>query len=352
MRILFGIFDWGFGHATRDTPIIDALLKKGHSVDIICTGKALALLKKIYGDRCAYHDVPSVVSPFTSSRFFMAGFMYRMPSMLMSLRKARRISAAIIKKGDYDRVISDCRYDVYDRVDNSFLINHQLRFKSVPGAEHFAEKWLARRMSRYGKVMVPDFPGRGIAGRLCHDLRYYPSSRIEYIGVLSHVRRQRSKKDVDYFISLSGVEPQRTILEKEILSQVSGLKGNIVVAAANPDAPHMRKEGGVTIYGFLQPHEQAAMMNRAKCIVTRSGYTTLMEVCELGIEKALLIPTPGHTEQEYLADFHAESGAFARASQHKLDLVKDVGRAMACTGWRCPWTTGQTIKNVIRVIDA
>jgi hypothetical protein len=47
-----------------------------------------------------------------------------------------------------------------------------------------------------------------------------------------------------------------------------------------------------------------------------------MDYLSLG-SKALLIPTPGQTEQEYLAQYHLELGNFYSVKQDQLDLVRD-----------------------------
>jgi hypothetical protein len=59
MKILFGVFDWGLGHATRDIPLITELLKS-NKVHIISTGRALKLIQDYFGQQCKYYDVPSV----------------------------------------------------------------------------------------------------------------------------------------------------------------------------------------------------------------------------------------------------------------------------------------------------
>src|SRR4030042_3923315 len=137
MKIAFGVFDWGSGHATRDIPLITELLKTSQ-VHIISTGRALKLLKDHFGDRCAYYDIPSVYPPYTKTPFFKVKFAFVSLKMIRSLRYARERSRKIIGT-NFDRVISDCRYDVYDQQDNSYLINHQLKFKTPFGAERILE---------------------------------------------------------------------------------------------------------------------------------------------------------------------------------------------------------------------
>ncbi len=352
MKILFGVFDWGLGHATRDIPLITRLLDDGHSVDIISTGRSLRILRLHFKQRCKYFDVPSVASPYTKTPFFTFRFISLMPKMLRSLEEARAISQLIIKKGGYDKVISDCRYDVYDSEENSYLINHQLRFKSYKVPELINELWLAERMKRYKYVIVPDFKKRNISGNLSHNLRFFPSARIRYIGILSHIKRKSLKKDIDYFISLSGPEPQRTVLEEKILAQLDQLKGKVVIAAGNPEGANKQRRMpiNVTFYDHAQTKMQEELLNRAKFVITRSGYTTIMELCELGVKNALLIPTPGQTEQEYLADYYEERGYFHHVSQLRLKLGRDVAESKDFKGFRPSWLTEQTVDNFMGVV--
>ena len=52
-------------------------------------------------------------------------------------------------------------------------------------------------------------------------------------------------------------------------------------------------------------------------IITRSGYSTIMELVSLNCT-ALIIPTPGQTEQEYLAGHLSEKGWFYSVSQGEI----------------------------------
>ena len=153
MKILFGVFDWGIGHATRDIPLITEFLKT-NEVHVLSTGRAMKLLKSYFGPKCAYYDVPSVYPPYTRTRFFQLMFALFLPKMINNLRNARRKSREIIATG-FDKVISDCRYDVYDTPDNSYLINHQVRFKTPFGVERMLEWALASRMRGYRTRLFP-----------------------------------------------------------------------------------------------------------------------------------------------------------------------------------------------------
>lgn len=350
MKILFGIFDWGLGHATRDIPLITELLKK-NEVHIISTGRALTLIKNYFGEKCTYYDVPSVYVPYTRTPFFKTKFALTLPIMIRSLRKARKQSKEIIDKG-FDKVISDCRYDVYDNRKNSYFITHQVRFKTPYGAERFFEKWLNSYAKRFRYIIVPDFDEPNLTGRLSHNLRYISKDRIRYIGILSHVRKQDVPEDIDYLISISGPEPQRTVLYKKIMSQVNQLEGKVVVAGGNPDSTEISKSENLIIYSFLNSKQQQDIMNRAKFIISRSGYTTIMELAELGKKKVLFLPTPGMSEQEYLADYYEEQKYFHHVSQYRLKLKSAIEDSTGFSGYMPAWTTEQSVRNFIEVISS
>jgi uncharacterized protein (TIGR00661 family) len=348
MRVLFGVFDWGLGHATRDIPLITAMLQR-HDVHILSTGRALEILRNHFGERCTYHDVPSVYPPYTKTRFFKLMFTLSAPRMARTLAKARRKSRRIIDLS-FDRVVSDCRYDVYDRPDNSYLINHQLRFKAPMGAQRLLEKWLAMRMKRYACVLVPDFEEPNLTGALAHGLHYLPKDRIRYIGMLSHLRKLDLPQDIDCLISLSGPEPQRTILEERVLAQVGQLKGKIVIAGGKPGGKNQDLGPNVQYFAFLKGPQQEDAMNRAKFIVTRSGYTTMMELVELEKTQVLLLPTPGQTEQEYIGDYCQRHGYFRHRSQFRLQLARDTRIQKSFNGFAAPWKTDASVARAMEAI--
>jgi uncharacterized protein (TIGR00661 family) len=350
MKILFGVFDWGLGHATRDIPLITELLKS-NKVHIISTGRALKLIQDYFGQQCKYYDVPSVYSPYTRTPFFKTKFAVTLPMIIRSLRKARKKSKMIIDQG-FDKVISDCRYDVYDKLDNSFFITHQVRFKAPIGLERFVERWLGSWTKKYKLVLVPDYRENSLTGMLSHNLRYISKDRIRYIGILSHVRKRQMLEDIDYLISISGPEPQRTIFFNKIISQVNQLTGKVVIAGGTPDIAQTSNNDNVLFYSFLNSHQQEEMMNRAKFIISRSGYTTIMEIVELGKKNVLFLPTPGMSEQEYLADYYEEQGYFHHVSQYHLKLKQAVEDSKKFEGFNPLWRTEQSVREFMKIMDA
>lgn len=350
MKVLFGVFDWGIGHATRDIPLIESLLKK-NEVHVISTGRSLIVLRNFFGAKCKYYDIPSLYSPYTKTPFFRTSFILSIPMMLKSLQYARERAKKIINNG-FDRVISDCRYDVYDDIENSYLIDHQLRFETPFGAERVFEAWLASRMKYYKYIIVPDFEKNNFSGKLSHNLRYISQDKIKYIGILSHLQKLDVEEDIDYFVSLSGPEPQRSILERRILSNTSQLEGKIIIAGGNPDDNLSISCDHVELYSFLNKRQQENIMNRAKFIIARSGYTTMMDLAELDKQEALFLPTPGQTEQEYLADYCEKHKYFHHVSQYHLKLKEDIEKARMFKGFQPAWKTNESVRRFMEVINS
>ena len=158
--------------------------------------------------------------------------------------------------------------------------------------------------------------------------------RIYYAGILSSVRKLNIEEDIDFLISISGPEPQRTMLEEVMMKQVQKLPGKKTVLLGRPaENFEYKMDKLTTVKSYAGREEMSIFMNRAKFIISRSGYTTVMEIAELGKKSCLFIPTPGQTEQEYLSQYYREKGWFYSKSQYSLDIVKDVEEAKKYSGF-------------------
>jgi hypothetical protein len=105
------------------------------------------------------------------------------------------------------------------------------------------------------------------------------------------------------------------------------------------------------VYSFLGAEQQENIMNRAKFIIARPGYTTVMELAELSKNRVLFLPTPGQTEQEYLADYYEKQKYFHHVSQYRLKLKKAIKESEEFGGFDPPWKTGQSVKEFMEVIS-
>ena len=108
---------------------------------------------------------------------------------------------------------------------------------------------------------------------------------------------------------ISGLEPHRTILQERLLKLFARKAEKSLIVEGKPaDTVRYRQICGVDVVSHLYDTDLAFVLQNADNIYCRSGYSTLMDLYALGINRATLIPTPGQTEQEYLAEYFANKG--------------------------------------------
>lgn len=357
-HVLVSPLSWGLGHATRDLPIIRYILQRGHHVTILACGRALSLLRQEVPE-CDFVELQDYPTPYSHTRYFVPKFLAMAPVMWAAVvREGLRVRRRILRRRQVDLIISDNRFNVRSPDIPSYIISHQLRFMtphSLRCLEFVTEYFNHFYLKNFDRVIVPDFPDpdRNLSGRLSHRTRWLRPEQIYYAGVLSSTARMDVPQDVDLFFSISGPEPQRTQFEQIVLERVEGLDaGRIVITLGKPEVKEVRRiNDRITVYGFLDRARQQEMLNRARLVVCRSGYTTVMELAELG-KKALFIPTPGQTEQEYLARYYEQRGFFHSASQYELDLPRDIARAAQMAGVPFPADTRAGVEKLYRDLIA
>jgi len=352
MRVLFGICSWGLGHAVRDLPLIKKMLQAGHSVTVAGKGRSLQLVKDELKNKCSYYEIPDYSPVYSEKNFSVVKFVARLPAYLNEIAKEHERIKQLVNSNGYDRIISDSRFGVCHPEIPSFFIFHQLRFippVRIKVFERATEGFNYLFRKRFCKFLVPDWEENGLSGDLSHNLHYFKKGMIEYLGPLCDLKKRDLPEDIDYFISISGPEPQRTILERKIMDQIFALKGKVVVTLGKPEERIEKTYRNIKVFSYLNRERQEEMMNRSRLMITRPGYTTIMELAVLG-KKALLIPTPGQTEQVYLASYHGKKGNFYSVSQEKLNLARDVEEAKRYPGIRVRFIPGKAEQKFMEIV--
>jgi UDP:flavonoid glycosyltransferase YjiC (YdhE family) len=352
-HVLVSPLNWGLGHATRDIPIIRELLDRGHDVTIAGCGNARSVLEQEF-PACACQDFPDYSVPLSANSFFLARFVASFPLLLKGIAAERRNLAAILAEDRYDLIISDNRLGVYSETIPSLFITHQLHFHLPFLAWPFEFAGIRLNSilhAKFDRILVPDNPPGplSLAGKLSRAETAITRSRAYYAGILTSTHRRNVPEDLDYLILISGPEPQRTELEKILLPVAGDLPGSVAILLGSPMVAGTNGySGGCTVMSYASTEEKELLMNRARCIICRSGYTTMMELAELNKHRALLIPTPGQPEQEYLAGYYERNGWFHAQEQHRLDLAKDLRIAEEFRGFP---EVPVTEENVRRLYD-
>ena len=354
MDIVYAVCSWGLGHATRSLPLIRKLIKEDNKLTIVSSGRSLTLLKNELKNTCKFFDIDDYPMLLSGNSYqFMAKSLVYWPKFINAIRVGHEKILKIISKGNYDMVISDGRYDGFSRFLPSFFISHQMRILNpmrIRSLENGSETFNKYFLKYFKSYIVPDFKeDGGLSGELGHLINKLDKTKIHYVGVLSDFSKKSVKKDIDYLISITGPEPHRTTLENKILKQAENLKGNIIATLGKSESSHFSKNQNITTYSYLSKKERELLLNRAKLVISRSGYSTILDLAVVG-SKALFIPTPGQIEQEYLASYHNKLGTFYCVEQNKINIIKDVKEAEKRTGITRECKVEKSVENCLKVL--
>jgi predicted glycosyltransferase len=334
-RIFIAALDWGLGHATRIIPIIDFLEKSGIEVIIGASGACADLLRKEFPNKKIIRIPGYNIRYSRIPLFFKWSILIRLPRIGWVMRKERLILDKIIEKYKIAAVISDNRPGLFSKKIPSVYITHQLSIETGSSwMSKLATRWHQKMIQHFQTCWVPDLPEKGgLAGNLSHPKKLTGRS-VVYIGPLSRMQPLPSSSRFDLLLLVSGPEPSRSIFEEKILEQVKGSRLKIALVRGLPGKSGIKIQAeGLEVFHHLP----AADLNRIICdsdmILCRCGYSTVMDLNSLA-KKAILVPTPGQTEQIYLAEHLRRSEIFYTVSEKKLNIKKDM---KAAAGFNNQW---------------
>lgn len=328
LTILVAPLDWGLGHATRCIPIIKHLLQLGCKVIIAAEGLQENLLKTEFPDAAFIH-LPGYRMRYTKSkRLLQLKIVLQLPKILVLIRREKKWLRCLLQKQRIDGVISDGRYGLHHPAIPCVIMTHQLSMKApVAFAENLMQKFNYHFIRKFTACWVPDEEGPcNLAGDLSHP-RKMPGVPVHYLGCLSRLEQQAATPKYKALILLSGPEPQRSILEKKVAAQLESYNEPVLLLRGLPNsAEELHVPLNVVVKNHLSAHELQQAFAESEYVISRSGYTTVMDVCKLR-KKSILIPTPGQTEQEYLAEhLHVQQWCLA-IEQDQFSLREALNKA-------------------------
>ena len=324
-NILVAPLNWGLGHATRCIPIINAILANGDKPIIASDGMALELLKKEF-PKLEFIELPSYgVSYPENGALLKLKLLLDSPRIWNAIRKEHRVLKELITTFKLDGVISDNRLGLYSKLIPCIIMTHQLKVLSG------TTTWLSTQLhlnyiKKFDHCWIPDVDGiPNLSGQLSQNNDENISKT--YLGPLSRLHLNPSiKKKYDLMVLLSGPEPQRGILEQQLLQEVKRFKGKVLFIAGNVKGKQItEKKGEITYHNYLTTQDLQEALDLSETILCRSGYTTIMDLHKLG-KKAFFIPTPGQFEQEYLAQSLKDLEIVPSCNQEsfKIEMLESV----------------------------
>jgi uncharacterized protein (TIGR00661 family) len=346
-NILICPLNWGLGHASRCIPIIKILEKNNFKVFLAASGNAYEFLKRTFPHLPIIWFEDYNIK-FTGGKNLAAGIFLQTPKIFYKIFVEHRKLKRLIRELNIDTVISDNRFGLWNNKVKSVYVTHQIHIKA-PGKNEWVEKFLFRIhryfIKKYDVCWVPDYPTDfKLAGELSGNV-YLPEN-TRYIGILSRFNTPKieSPGDFDLCVLISGPEPQRSIFEEIILKQLQNSPLTAIVVLGQPaEDKHTIINERIHVFSSLSPDEIQDYVQRSGFILARSGYSTIMDLATLG-KKAILVPTPGQTEQEYLANYLSEEKIFYCTTQDNFNLNLAFDKVKATNGILQPTPNDQLEK--------
>lgn len=327
--VLIAPLDWGLGHVTRCIPLIQYFLKKNFQVIVACNTNQRNVLQSEFPN-LEYLDLNGYnISYSKEKRFLPVKILMQLPKILRAVYKEFNWLKRLLKQREIDLIISDNRYGFYSKKVFSVFITHQLLIKANNKfTERLMQQINYRFIHRFNECWVPDVDDeKNISGQLAHPLQM-PQTVVKYIGPLSRFKAlQPVEKKYDFIVILSGPEPQLTILEEKMKKAVAQINASFIMLRGVASGKHSIEQvsDNLLIADHLPTDQLNKVIAESEFIISRCGYTTVMELLSLQ-KKSILIPTPGQTEQEYLAK-HLLQQRWGYTFQQHEDFVNNIKSA-------------------------
>lgn len=343
-KILIAPLDWGLGHTTRCIPLIHYFLQNGYQVVVAGEGASARLLAENFPSLSILPLRGYRIRYGSNKKTFAFRMLKQIPRIMTAIRSEHHWLLEYQRQHQFDLVISDNRYGLYHHEVPCVIMTHQLQIKSGFGkwVDSCLRRLHYRFLKRFDECWAVDEPGvQHLSGELGHPIIIPPHTK--YIGLLSQFSMYGNtvdyaakehdfpeEKEAHILVLLSGPEPMRTQLEEIIIRQILQLPYyNFTLVAGNPlgDLPDVDLPPFIRYYTHMNAMHLQRILVHADLVICRSGYSTLMDLAVMG-KRALLVPTPGQTEQEYLAEYLSGKGYFYCQSQDQLQLPEAIPVAM------------------------
>lgn len=324
-KIMVAILNWGLGHATRCIPIINALIEHEFEVLIASDGASLSLLKKEF-PTLKFVELPSYGVKYPSNgRLFKLKMIMSLPHLYKTMNDEEKIIGNLVSQGKIDGIISDGRFGCRSTKVPSVYITHQLNV-FTGSTSYLSSKLHQRIIKKFDACWVPDVKDVALnhSGSLGH--LDEPSFPLRYFGIVSRMKKDKQPIAIDILALISGPEPQRTYFETLLTKTLAESdKRVLMVRGVVEDEQIWTTHKNIRIVNFMQSKELEETLNKSGITISRSGYTTIMDLAVLE-KKAFFIPTPGQYEQEYLAKRLKDLGIapFCQQKDFKLAMLNEV----------------------------
>lgn len=342
-KVLVAPLDWGLGHASRCIPLINILLQRNVTVVIAGSGRSLELLRGEFPS-LRFFNLVGYDPRYPTKGSMVLKMATQLPHFLSTIKKEHLQLERIVEDEQVDIVISDNRFGCWSAKATSVFITHQsniLMPKRFGWLQGIVRRMNYRAMKKYDVCWIPDFPGEhSLAGELGQPTGTDVGVRSTHIGILSrfsalvnqHAARTTAAR-YDLLCIFSGPEPQRTILENLVVAQLTPLRIKAAIVRGVPKGESKRKINvNGDVIDFASTQQLWQLISMSEMVLARSGFSTVMDLAVLK-KKAIFVPTPGQTEQEYLAAMLTTRQIAYSVSQKSFNLEAAMKAAVTYKGF-------------------
>jgi uncharacterized protein (TIGR00661 family) len=319
--VLVAVLDWGLGHATRSIPVIRELQNQQVRVVLAGNGASFALLKQEFPS-LKFYELPDYGIRYPENGRILWTLIKQIPWLKRVLKTEFKVVTDVVQKEKVDAIISDNRYGCHQVMIPSVIICHQLNLQLPRGWQWlspFINAWHEKYLLQFNQIWVPDMPDKSLS--FSGELSKSDLPDVKRIGILSRFGKSSNSYNskFDLVAMVSGPEPQRSVFENIMRDQLRYFDGNALLVKGLPEQKEFTISGSLTEVNHLEASELEQILQDSKIVLARAGYSTVMDLAALG-KKAILVPTPGQTEQEYLAKFLAGKSWIVTREQNDFDL--------------------------------
>lgn len=353
VKILVAPLDWGLGHATRCVPVIREFLAHGAEVEIAVVKANASFFRETF-PKLRQRIAPGYNVEYPDHGYNMGLWLLKNGARLNAImRYEHRYAEEMVARHHYDILFSDNRFAFYSKKAHNVYMTHQRRIAFPPVFSSFegvGVRWHDARIAHFDEVWVPDvkeFPG--YAGTLSHvDSCSRP---VRFVGPLSrfgesHAALKGSEKDLDVVAVISGVEPSRTRFEDRLRRVLQKIPGRHVMILGQPSVPYSSwTEGNIEFHTHLPTDRFAEMIARSKRVVSRGGYSTVMDMAVLGAS-CIFVPIPGQYEQVVLAKNLSAAGYAVEIPEDKLG-EESLRKALSAEGRVLPLFRQELLRGTV-----
>jgi len=329
LRILICPLNWGLGHATRCRPVIEILLTRGHEIHLAGDGLSLQVLKNNY-PVLRFHELASLKIIYGLK--FWTTLIRQIPRLMYWMIQDKIKIQRLHQSFQFDLVISDSRPGCWvNGIPNIFLINQPSPIIPYPLFRGVIYRLLISLYRKFDIIWIPDQEGKfNLSGKLIELPLSIKSKRIGFLSQLENDPVSTQPMIPHRILAIvSGPEPMRTEFELDLIKRLKN-KDRLIVCG-RPD----QKIKEPDYISYLDAAALKDEISKAEYIVCRAGYSTLMDLASFQ-KKLVLVPTPGQTEQIYLAEHIKDKrqGTIWNIKEEEWEIVQSRADLMDPFHWK------------------